>query len=315
MTVTESPALYILSCEAYVISLKQQRTKRHCLGKTPVDIGSRFSHFLTALEDFGHLPMELESLWHFSSLHPNVSKGVNVHSRGTNTAVLPGTLESRPFGTQPILGRWPVCFACLVVGFVTLKGEFADFFGFFLGHGTFTKQSLFVYFQSGRMPGDGLVQFRLGKHRLIQFVMAIATVTDHVDDDIRTPLVSPFNRRLEGTRHSNWIITIAMKDRTIERLSKIRRIRSRSAIDGIGSEPNLIIDNYMNRPANVEIVNSGKLHRFIDYTLSSEGSVSVEENGNNIFSVFGCVSAVELLGASFSHDYGVDAFKVGRVGD
>ncbi len=40
----------------------------------------------------------------------------------------------------------------------------------------------------------------------------------------------------------------------------------------------------------------------------------MEENGNDIFSVFGCVSAVELLGACFSHDYGIDAFEVRGVG-
>ena len=195
--------------------------------------------------------------------------------------------------------------------FVRLQGEVADFFGLLLAQGSFLNQCLFKDFERGRMPGDGLVQFRLREHGLIELVVSVASIANHIDNDIGAPLVTPLDGGLEAPRNGHGIVPVAMKDGAIERLTQIARIGSRTAVDRIGGETDLVVDNDVNRPPHLEIVHAHELHRFVDDSLSREGGVSVEEDGDDVAHVLLGVAAVELLGACFAEDDGVDAFEVG----
>jgi hypothetical protein len=51
--------------------------------------------------------------------------------------------------------------------------------------------------------------------------MTISTVANHVDDNISSPFMTPFNSSLQSRSNSKWIVSITMKDWGIEGLSKI----------------------------------------------------------------------------------------------
>jgi hypothetical protein len=91
-----------------------------------------------------------------------------------------------------------------------------------------------------------------------------------------------------------------MKDWTIERFAKIRSIRRRSTVDGIGGESDLVVNDNVNGTPHFEIVYTHELHSFVDDTLSGEGGISMEEDGDNVAHVFFGVAAVELFGAGFA---------------
>ena len=69
------------------------------------------------------------------------------------------------------------------------------------------------------MATDFFVKLWLSERRLIQFVVAIATVTNHVNNDICSPFVSPFNSGFQSGRDGKRVVTIAMKNGAVECLA------------------------------------------------------------------------------------------------
>jgi hypothetical protein len=98
--------------------------------------------------------------------------------------------------------------------------------------------------------------------------------------------MSPFDCRLQGCRYSQWIITIAVKDRTVECLTKVGAVGGGTRMDRIGGETNLIVDNDVDSTSDIEIFHTGHLHGLVDYTLSSKGSISVQQYGNHVADIF-----------------------------
>ena len=56
----------------------------------------------------------------------------------------------------------------------------------------------------------------------------------------------------------------------------------------------------MDRAANAEIGNIGHLHGFVDDSLSCKGSITVQENGDDIAHIFRTIAAIVLLGTGLS---------------
>mmetsp|Transcript_8615 Transcript_8615/g.15635 ORF Transcript_8615/g.15635 Transcript_8615/m.15635 type:complete len:437 (-) Transcript_8615:662-1972(-) len=164
------------------------------------------------------------------------------------------------------------------------------------------------------MPRDGLVQLRLGKHGLIHLIVSKTAVANHINHHIRAPFVPPLDGSFKRSGDGDGIITIDMEDRTVERLSKIRRIWSGAAVDWIGSVTNLVIDNDVKCPTDVKVIHTGHLHCFVNHSLSGKGCISVEEDGHDVADILFGVTTVELLCAGLTKHDRVDAFKMGRVG-
>mmetsp|Transcript_5801 Transcript_5801/g.11336 ORF Transcript_5801/g.11336 Transcript_5801/m.11336 type:complete len:229 (-) Transcript_5801:1555-2241(-) len=225
MTVTKRSSLHILSGNTDVVTFKQQRTKCHCFGGSPIDSFTFLSHGTTRLENLLHLSMQLEAFWDSSSLDANFAQDFDINAGITDTTKLRGPLESSPATTQPVSFLLLVCLRRFQILFVTVQSKCLDFFTFFLGQGTFVHETLLKDLQGGRMARNLLIQLGLRECRLIELVVPVTTVTNHINDDIASPLVTPLNGSLEGRRHSQGIITVTMEDGTIKSLTQIRRVR------------------------------------------------------------------------------------------
>lgn len=314
MAVGERPALHVLPRQADVVALDQERSERHGLRGPPVDVGAALRHRLASLEDFPHLAMQSEALRDLPRLLTNVAKSVDVYASGSDAAVLPRGLEPRPPGAQPVLDLRLVALAGLVVGLVGLQREVADLLRILLRQGALLDQPLLVDIQRGRVTRNGLVQFGLGEHRLVHLVVAEAAVADHVDHDVRAPLVPKLYGGLERAGNGDGIVAVDVEDGAVERLPEVGRVGGGPAVDRVGREPDLVVHDDVDGPPDVEVVHPGQLHRLVHHPLPREGRVAVEEDRDDVAHVLRIVAAVELLRAGLPADDGVDALEMGRVG-
>ena len=145
--------------------------------------------------------------------------------------------------------------------------------------------------------------------------MAVAAVANHVDDDIGSPFVTVLHGCLKGGRYGERVITVTVEDGSTEGLTKVGAVRGRSGVDGIRGEANLVVHNDVNGTTDVEVGHTGKLHGLIHHTLTGEGGVAVQEDGDAVLLVDVAITAVVLLGTGLAGDDGVDALQVGGVGD
>ena len=148
------------------------------------------------------------------------------------------------------------------------------------------------------------IELWLRKRGLIQFVVSIATVADHIDNDISTPLMAILYRRFECCRYCERVVPIAVKDWAIEGLPNIRAVGGGTRVNWVGCETNLVVYNNVDSTTNIEIVHTCHLHRLVNDPLTGEGGITVQQNGHDITDIFWpvertkrirCVSALLVL--------------------
>mmetsp|Transcript_24526 Transcript_24526/g.44359 ORF Transcript_24526/g.44359 Transcript_24526/m.44359 type:complete len:227 (-) Transcript_24526:1611-2291(-) len=220
--------LDILSSDAHMVSLQEECSIGHGLSRSPVNGRSLLRHVHTSLENLGHLSMQLKVLGDATCRTTHMLQCFDLDSSGTNATPLLWTLETRPPGTEPICLLHLIAFGCFQIGLITLERKFANFLAFLLGQGTFLNQALFKQHESRWMAANLFVEFGLCKGRLIQFVVTIATVAHHIDNDIRSPLVTPLHCRLQRRRNGKGIIPIAVENGAIESLAQVGTIGCRT---------------------------------------------------------------------------------------
>ena len=162
---------------------------------------------------------------------------------------------------------------------------------------------------------DLCVQLGLGEHGLIELVVAVAAVADHVDDDVGAPLVPVLEGGLDGGRDGEGVVAVAVEDGGPEGLAEVGAVRGGTGVVGVGGEADLVVHNDVDGPAHGEVGDARELHGLVDDSLAGEGRVPVQEDRNYLLLVDVPVPAVVLLGAGLACDDGVDALQVGRVGD
>ena len=259
--------------------------------------------------------MQLESLRNSSSLHSDHPQCLSINSSWTDAAHLRGTLEAGPSGTEPILRLGLVRLTLLKLELIVLESKVTDLLQLFGGGGAILDETLLVNVQGGGVLLYLLVQLGLGEEGLIELVVAVTAVADHIDDNIGSPLVTVLNSRFKGGRYRERVITVTVEDGSTEGLTKVRAVRGRSGVDGVRGEANLIVHNDVNGTADVEVGHSGELHGLIHHALTGEGGIAVQEDGDAVLLVDVAITAVVLLGTGLAGNDGVDALQVGGVGD
>mmetsp|Transcript_13546 Transcript_13546/g.32144 ORF Transcript_13546/g.32144 Transcript_13546/m.32144 type:complete len:542 (-) Transcript_13546:1424-3049(-) len=315
VAMTERTTLHILTGDANMVAFDEKGAKGHGLRRAPVDASPFLGHLTSRLEDFSHLPVQLEPLWHAPGLHSDHLQRLGIDAGGTDAAHLRWTFEATPPGTEPVIRLGFIRLALLELVFVVLKSEVADLLQLLVGGGAVLDEAFLIDFERAWVLLDLLVQLGLGEEGLIELVVAVAAVADHVNDDIGSPLVTVLHGRLKGGRYGERVIAIAVEDGNIEGLAKVGAVRGRSRVDGVGGEANLIVDNDVNGTTDVEIGHTGKLHGLVHDALAGEGGIAVKEDGDAVLLVDVAIAAVVLLGSGLSGHDGVDALQVGGVGN
>src|SRR6185436_2591275 len=97
--------------------------------------------------------------------------------------------------------------------------------------------------------GDRLVEQRLRETRFIAFIVAEAAVRVEIDDRIPLEFHPEVQRKLDYLSDRFGIFAVHVEDRDLQRTPNIRRINGRPALFGPGSEPDLIVNNDVERAA------------------------------------------------------------------
>mmetsp|Transcript_2958 Transcript_2958/g.7735 ORF Transcript_2958/g.7735 Transcript_2958/m.7735 type:complete len:309 (-) Transcript_2958:349-1275(-) len=158
---------------------------------------------------------------------------------------------------------------------------------------------------------DLLVHNRLGKHRLVKFVVPMSPVAKHVDDHILLVPLPILDRQLENPHHRLHIVAIDVENRHAHGLRHIRRIRRRPGLPRIRRKSDLVIHNDMYGSAGGVIREIAELQHLGHHALSRERRVAVEHDRNHAGALG--VAEEELLRAGLPDDDGVHGLEVRRV--
>ena len=164
------------------------------------------------------------------------------------------------------------------------------------------------------MRADLLVHHRLGERRLVAFVMAVAAIAEHVDDDRLVELLPVLDRDLGREHHGFRIVAVDVEDRRIDHLRHIRRIGRRTRVARIGREADLVVDDEVDRTAGAVALQVRQREAFRDHALAGERRVAMHQQRQHRDALVRRIAILVLLGAHLAEHHGIDDFEMRRVG-
>src|SRR5690606_2562766 len=170
-----------------------------------------------------------------------------------------------------------------------------EFLVHFLGQGRVEVTSLHeficIHFTWVGLPRYDIVQLRLGKFRLVALIVAMAPVTQQIDENVLEKFLPVFHRQVGGERNSFGIVTVDVKDGCVNDLCDIGAVDTRPRIVIVGGKTHLVVDHEVNGTAGRKSGQPRHLHYLIDYTLTSHGGIAVNEDSHS----FAQVSVVFII--------------------
>ena len=142
--------------------------------------------------------------------------------------------------------------------------------------------------------------------------MPILAIAPEFDECITPKRLSEFSRSLHRPHACFWIIAIDMKNRNVIRLRQIRAVLTTESVLWIRRESNLIIDDHMQRAADVISSQLHKVEALRHRPLPRERRVAMDKHRNN-FSSLAVFAQILLCTCSPERD-SVDKFQMRRIG-
>ena len=124
----------------------------------------------------------------------------------------------------------------------------ADAVQFLLPEAAFLNQAFGVERKDRRMLVNLFVEQRLGVAGLVTLIVTVAPVAEDVDDHILPETLAVGEGYLCDPCRGFRIVAVDVENRGLDRLRHIRRVGRRTGFLGRGREPDLIVDDDVNRP-------------------------------------------------------------------
>ena len=159
---------------------------------------------------------------------------------------------------------------------------------------------------------DLAVQDGLRVAGVVAFVVAVAAVADHVDDDVLLELLAVVEGDLHHAYGGLGIVAVDVEDGRLHAARDVGGIRRGARFVGQRGEADLVIDDQVNRAAGGVAIELREVQRLGDHALSGEGRVAVDQHRDDAFAR-GIAEAI-LLGADDAFDHRVDGFQMARIG-
>ena len=129
------------------------------------------------------------------------------------------------------------------------------------------------------MLRDLLVHERLGQAGRVLFVMSQLAEADDVDHDVLLELLPVVERKLRGERDGLRVVAIHVQHWRLDHLDHVRAVQRRAAVTGIaGREPDLIVDDEVDRPPRVVAARLRQRERLHHDTLPGKCRVTVHQH-------------------------------------
>ncbi len=159
---------------------------------------------------------------------------------------------------------------------------------------------------------DGLVHQRLGDHRLVGFVVALAAKTDEVDEHVLVVFLAVFDRNFHRQQARLGVVAVDVKDRRFDHLGHIGAIQRAARVARIGrGEADLVVDDDVDRAAGSVAARLGKVERLLHHALTGNRGVAVNEHRHDLVACR--IAAPVLPRAHRAFDDGIAYFQVRRI--
>ena len=155
------------------------------------------------------------------------------------------------------------------------------------------------------------VERRLGERRFVGLVVAAAPEAVHVDDDIPLELAAEVHRQIDDLCDRLRILTVDMKDRDLKHLRHVGGVGAGAGLAGAGREPDLVVDDDMERAADAVGVELAQIERLLDDSLAGEGGVAVDQQHHPRLP--GEIADPVLAGPDASDGDGIDELEVAGI--
>src|SRR5438105_1485021 len=107
---------------------------------------------------------------------------------------------------------------CFIKTFLQISPEFfLHFFGQLLCIGLSVFQQMFYIYSPGiGMFADYLIQMWLSKFRIVAFIVSVAAITNHINENIGIKFLAVTRRDLSTFDHRFRIVPVHMEDRRLD---------------------------------------------------------------------------------------------------
>ncbi len=252
MALRERAALAVLAGQAHRIALVEQRAESQGFARSPIHAFAALDHLAAIVEEALYRLVQAEAARRCGDARGDLLDLGDFDAGHAAPIVVDHVLrnfEAGPAPVEPVGLVGLVALARFEFGLQTMAPVAAQFIDFALGDEPFVDELLGVDFERRRMRANDPVHQRLREAGLVAFVVAVAAITEHVDDDRLVEALPVFDRDLRAMDDRLGIIAIDMEDRRLDELGDVGRIGRRARIARISREADLIVDDEMHRAA------------------------------------------------------------------
>ena len=313
MTLAEGAAAGVLALEADVIAFIEQRAEGQRLGSCPIDAFAGLEHLRLLLEKALHRLVRAEGRGNGCQRCAHALQPVHRDGGVSTTLVAFGRAHAGPGAIEPVGPVWlerRSAFEGLVEALLESLPHGVVFFG---RHGPFLDEAAAVERQRRRMCLDLSVHQRLGKCRLVSFVVAEAAIAKDVDDDVLVKALAEFGSHTCAIDDGLRVIAVHVEDRRLNHQGDVRGIGRGTRMDRRGREANLVVDDQVDGAAGAEALGSRHGETLGHNALACEGGVAMEQDGDHAGPI-DLVLVLMLLCANLAENHGVDGLEMRGVG-
>ena len=124
--------------------------------------------------------------------------------------------------------------------------------------------------------GDRLVHQRLRVARVVALVVTVAAVAQHVDDDVLVEALAVLERQPGDAHAGLGVVAVDVEDRRLHRLGHVAAVERRAGELGRRREPDLVVDDQVDRAADAVAADVAHRQRLGDDALAGERGVAVD---------------------------------------
>jgi hypothetical protein len=184
---------------------------------------------------------------------------------------------------------------------------------FFFGNETRIEEAAREETTDGWVRIDFGVKGGLGKVRFVSLVVSVAAIADDIEDNVFMEFLAKFESQLDDGGGSQGIVSVDVKNRQTKSFAGSGTVAGGAGVIWQSSKCDLIIDDDVDGSARAVSFEAGKIDGFSDDALSDKSAVSMDQNGNYFFALYGVVPKA-LPGAGFSFHHRVDGLQVAGIG-
>ena len=176
-----------------------------------------------------------------------------------------------------------------------------------LGDVAATDERLGVELADRALGLDEVVHERLGHRGVIALVVPATAVADEVDHDVALELLAVAEREFRDPHDRLGVVAVHVEDRRLDGLRDIRRVDRRPGVARHRREPDLVVDDDVDRAARAVAAQLRHLHGLEDDALGRHRRIAVDEDRQG---GEGADRLAVLLGAHDALEHAVDGLEV-----